>query len=110
VSLLTLGIVYGYFADARVSVRTLVALATIPMAIVANGLRVAGTGVAAHYYGKEAAEGFFHTFSGWLVFVVTFVMLLAAMQAIQRFVPAAAAPGGPAGRRTASDAPEPHLT
>jgi exosortase len=75
ISLLTLGIVYGYFVDPRLSVRTIIALSAVPIAIVANGLRVAGTGVAAHYYGAEAAEGFFHTFSGWVVFIVAFVLM-----------------------------------
>ena len=42
-----------------------------------NGLRVAGTGIAAHHFGSAAAEGFFHTFSGWLVFLTATVMLLA---------------------------------
>jgi exosortase len=88
VSLLTLGIVYGYFTDPRSWVRVVIALATVPIAIVANGLRVAGTGVAAHYYGPEAAHGFFHTFSGWLVFVFAFFMLVAVMQGLLRLTPA----------------------
>jgi len=88
VSLLTLGIVYGYFADKRMWVRTVSALATVPIAIFANGLRVAGTGVAAHYYGPEAAHGFFHTFSGWLVFGFAFVALLGLIHAILRITPA----------------------
>jgi exosortase len=75
ISLLTLGIVYGYFIDPRVWARTVFALATIPIAILANGLRVAGTGVAAHFYGEEAAQGFFHAFSGWLIFLLAFLML-----------------------------------
>jgi len=75
VSLLTLGIVYGYFADQRTGTRTVIALMTIPIAIVTNGLRVAGTGIAAHFYGAAAATGFFHEFSGWLVFVVAFALL-----------------------------------
>jgi exosortase len=75
ISLLTLGIVYGYFADPRPWMRAVIALATIPIAIAANAARVAGTGVLAHYYGPQAAEGFFHTFSGWIVFVVAFLML-----------------------------------
>lgn len=87
VSLLTLGIVYGYFADSRFSVRLAVTLATIPIAILSNGLRVAGTGIAAHYYGPQAAEGFFHTFSGWLVFVAAFLMLSMVAWAIVRIVP-----------------------
>jgi exosortase len=84
VSLLTLGLLLGYFTDRRSWVRTVLALASIPTAILANGLRVAGTGVAAYYYGPQAAEGFFHTFSGWLVFVAAFVFLFAMQQALAR--------------------------
>lgn len=87
ISLLTLGIVYGYFVDPRFSVRFIVALSTIPIAIVSNGLRVAGTGIAAHYWGAKVAEGFFHTFSGWLVFVVAFCMLFVVTRLIIRLVP-----------------------
>jgi exosortase/archaeosortase family protein len=42
---------------------------------VANAFRVSGTGILAHYFGVEAAEGFYHTFEGWIVFVVAFVLL-----------------------------------
>jgi exosortase len=76
ISLLTLGIVFGYVGDARNWVRVLIALSAIPVAVIANGARVAGTGVAAHYYGQAAAEGFFHEFSGWLVFIAAFAMML----------------------------------
>jgi exosortase len=82
ISLLTLGIVYGYFLDARLSIRFLLAAATIPIAILANGIRVAGTGIAAHYYGSETAEGFFHMFAGWLVFLAAFIMLFVFHRAI----------------------------
>ena len=77
VSLLTLGIVFGYFMDQRLSVRLVLALATVPIAIVTNGLRVAGTGIAAHHFGPATAEGFFHMFSGWLMFLTATLMLLA---------------------------------
>ena len=49
--------------------------------------RVAGTGVAAHYYGPEAAEGFFHTFSGWILFVVAFVMLFTIQKVLSTWHP-----------------------
>ncbi|MDP2321027.1 MAG: exosortase/archaeosortase family protein [Acidobacteriota bacterium] len=41
VSLFTLGLVFGYFADRRLWVRSVIALSAIPVAIIANGLRVA---------------------------------------------------------------------
>jgi len=99
VSLLTLGIIYSYFTDQRQWVRATVTLSTIPIAILSNGLRVAGIGVAAHYYGGEVATGFLHTFSGWVLFVVAFVFLFVVMRVIQAFAPehvperAAVAPG-----------------
>jgi exosortase A len=88
ISLLTLGIVFGYFADQRGWVRTVIALSTIPVAIISNGARVAGTGIAAHRWGPAVAEGFFHEFSGWVVFTVAFVLMLALQQLIVRVVPA----------------------
>jgi exosortase len=75
ISLLTLGIVYGYFTEPRIWIRVVLSLASVPVAIAANALRVAGTGFAAHIYGAAAAEGYFHLFSGWLVFVSAFAML-----------------------------------
>jgi exosortase len=88
ISLLTLGILYGYFSDPRGWVRTAIALSAIPVAIVANGARVAGTGILAHWWGPEAAQGFFHEFSGWVVFIVAFAMILGIRHVILRLAPA----------------------
>jgi exosortase len=49
----------------------------IPIAILTNAMRVSGTGILAHYYGTRVAEGFFHSFSGWAVYLVAFALLLA---------------------------------
>jgi exosortase len=76
VSLLMLGIVLGYFTERRTGARVIVALAAVPIAIAANAARVAGTGLASELVSPAAAEGFFHAFSGWLMFVVAFAGLL----------------------------------
>ena len=96
VSLLTLAIVLGYFSDPRGWVRTLVAVSSVPVAIVTNGFRVAGTGIAAHQFGAAAAEGFFHEFSGWLVFVSAFLLMLALQRVIVRVAPTMADAPAPA--------------
>jgi len=82
VSLLMLAIVLGYFTDPRPGARAALALASVPIAIVANAARVAGTGMLSHWMGAAAAEGFFHTFSGWLMFVVAFAGLVVAQRLI----------------------------
>ena len=74
-SLLALGTVYGYFSQNVMWKRWMLVILSVPIAIVANAARVSGTGILAHYFGEEAAEGFYHTFEGWLVFVVAFVLL-----------------------------------
>jgi len=89
ISLLTLGIVFGYLADSRGWVRTVVALSTIPVAVVSNGARVAGTGIAAHRFGPAAAQGFFHEFSGWAVFIVAFLLMLGLQRALVWIFPPA---------------------
>jgi exosortase len=93
VSLITLGIVYGYFSDPRGWVRTAIVVSSVPVAILSNGARVAGTGMLAHWWGPQAAEGFFHEFSGWVVFVVAFAMMLAIQGVIVRLAPKAKTPG-----------------
>jgi exosortase len=89
ISLLTLAIVLGYFGDSRAWVRLTVALATIPVAVVSNGVRVAGTGIAAHRFGPEAALGFFHTFSGSLLFLVALALLFGIQRTLLAIAPGA---------------------
>ena len=74
-SLMTLAIIYGYLMEGKVSVRLLLALASIPIAVAANSFRIVGTGLLVQYWDPEKAQGFFHEFSGWLIFVISLVML-----------------------------------
>lgn len=82
VSLLLLAIVLGHFTERRTGRRILIALAAIPIAILANAARVAGTGLASELVSPAAAEGFLHTFSGWVLFVVAFIGLVAVQRAL----------------------------
>jgi exosortase D (VPLPA-CTERM-specific) len=75
ITLLTLATVYGYVMDQRTFVRIALMIGMIPVAIVANGFRIAGTALAAHYYSVKAAEAFVDTFSGWILFAIAFVLL-----------------------------------
>ncbi len=76
-SLLTLAIIYGYLMEKRNWVRIVLACAAVPIAVVANGLRIFGTGIVGEYWDPEKAQGFFHEFQGWLIFVVTLILLFA---------------------------------
>ena len=84
VSLLMLAIVLGYFTERRVGNRIVISLAAIPLAVFANAARVAGTGLAAEWISPAAADGFFHTFSGWLMFVIATCGLLLLQRMLAR--------------------------
>jgi exosortase len=83
ISLTTLAIIYGYLVETRTWVRVALALASIPIAVAANSLRIVGTGLLVQYWDPEKAEGFFHTFSGWLIFVVSLAMLFLLHRLLQ---------------------------
>jgi exosortase D (VPLPA-CTERM-specific) len=74
-SLVTLAIVYGYLMEKRNWVRVVLAFAAIPIAVLANSFRIFGTGLIVQYWDPDKAEGFYHEFEGWVVFVVSLILL-----------------------------------
>jgi len=74
-SLTTLAIIYGYLMEKNVWIRVLLAIASLPIAVATNSLRIVGTGLLVQYWDPDKAEGFFHAFSGWLIFVMSLIML-----------------------------------
>jgi exosortase A len=75
VSLVALSVVFAIFTQKRIWCRVFLILSAFPIAIIANAIRVSGTGLLAYHYGEAAADGFFHGFSGWVLFLVAFVCL-----------------------------------
>lgn len=85
-SLTTLAIMYGYLLETRVWLRVVLALASIPIAVAANGFRIFGTGLLVQYWDPDKAQGFFHEFSGWLIFVVSLLLLFGVHWCIKAFL------------------------
>src|ERR1017187_9051155 len=76
-SLVTLAIIYGYLMEKRLWLRCLLAVASVPIAVVANSLRIIGTGLLVQYWDPDKAEGYFHASWGWIIFVVSLLLLYA---------------------------------
>lgn len=74
-SLCTLAVFYGYFLEKATWKRVLLIVASVPIAIAANALRILGTGLCVHYWNPDKALGFFHEFSGWVMFLVSLASL-----------------------------------
>jgi exosortase len=84
-SLTTLAVIYGYLMERRIWLRVLLALASIPIAIVANSVRIIGTGLLVQYWNPDKAQGFFHASWGWIIFVLS-LLLLYALHALILFL------------------------
>ena len=95
-TLVTLAVVYAYFSKPKVAQTSvcdspnatqtkvyatlrvvILVVAAVPIAILTNALRVSGTGVLAHFYGTRVADGFFHSFSGWVIYIAAALLLFA---------------------------------
>jgi exosortase len=74
-SLFTLAVFYGYFMEKSIWRRVFIVLASVPIAIAANAVRILGTGLCVQYWDPDKALGFFHEFSGWVIFLVSLTCL-----------------------------------
>ncbi len=73
-SLTVLALVVGYFVLTKISWRVILFFLAFPTAISVNVLRIVVTAIAARE-DAALARGFFHSFSGWVVFLLGFALL-----------------------------------
>ena len=104
-TLITLAVVFAYFTHPRSNNgdgpkgplswlrsygfwrSSILVASAVPIAILTNAARVSGTGILSHYYGTQVADGFFHSFSGWAVYIAAFLLLFAVGWTLDRFKP-----------------------
>lgn len=77
VTLITLVIAYGYLVEDRRWIRWAMVVLMVPIAIISNSIRILGAGVLTYHFGPSMAQGFFHEFSGWVIFVAALLLMFA---------------------------------
>jgi exosortase len=82
VSLAAIGVLLAW-TDPSWPRRLAIVASTLPVAIVMNGLRIAATGIAAETWGPRFASGSWHTFTGWITFVISIAVLMQLQRALQ---------------------------
>jgi exosortase len=76
-SLITVAVFYSLFFERRVWLRWVIVLAAVPVAVGTNALRITIAALLAEYVNPQSAEGFFHAFSGLLLFGLSLAVLAA---------------------------------
>jgi len=82
--LVTLALITTYLWRGPIWKRGVLFLSSFPIAIFLNGFRIGMTGLLVDFYGERAAEGFFHSFSGWFLFVISLLLFLGEMWLLSR--------------------------
>jgi exosortase D (VPLPA-CTERM-specific) len=82
--LMTIGMLIAYFYRGALWKRALVFLASIPVTILMNSLRIGIIGLMVDRWGSAMAEGFLHDFQGWMVFMLSAALLLAFAAVLNR--------------------------
>jgi exosortase D (VPLPA-CTERM-specific) len=82
--LMTLGFLMAYFYKGRLWKRVVLFLSSIPITVFMNSFRVGTIGVMVEHWGIGMAEGFLHEFQGWMVFMLSALLMLGEIAVLNR--------------------------
>jgi exosortase D (VPLPA-CTERM-specific) len=82
--LMSLAFIVAYFFRAAFWKRAALFLASVPIAILMNSLRIGLIGVSVAYWGRKMAEGVLHYFEGWVVFMISTALLIVLAAGLAR--------------------------
>jgi exosortase D (VPLPA-CTERM-specific) len=80
-----LAFLIAYLYKAPLLKKAVVVLSAAPITIMINSFRIAVTAVLVNSFGIKLAEGFFHQFEGWIVFLMGVLLLAVELLALERF-------------------------
>ena len=81
ISLSFMSLIYAYFFDRKVWMRWVLLAISIPVAIACNAARITITGILSEYQ-KKFAEGVYHSFEGWGMFMLALAILVVVHRTI----------------------------
>jgi exosortase D (VPLPA-CTERM-specific) len=82
--LMTLGFLMAYFYKGARWKRIVLFLSSMPITVIMNSLRVGIIGVTVEYWGIDMAEGFLHEFQGWMIFMLSSLLMLGEIAILNR--------------------------
>ena len=77
--LTSLALLCAYLFKDRMWKRVVLVLSSIPISVLVNGFRIGMIGVLVEWYGQGTAEGFYHLFEGWVLFMASLGLLILEM-------------------------------
>jgi exosortase D (VPLPA-CTERM-specific) len=84
IPLIVLAILVAYFSKGRLWKKIVLVFSAIPISIFVNSFRIATVGMLYPTYGPKVAEGFFHDFSGWFIFMLSLLILIGELALLNK--------------------------
>ena len=78
ITMFSLVLVYVYISKGDITKKFILTSLIIPMAVLGNLVRVITLCLITFYFGEKAGQGFFHNFSGIVIFIITLLGLMGA--------------------------------
>ena len=82
--LMTIGFLMAYFYKGALWKRILLFLSSIPITVFMNSLRIGIIGVTVEHWGIDMADGFLHEFQGWMIFMISALLMVAEIALLNR--------------------------
>jgi exosortase D (VPLPA-CTERM-specific) len=83
--LIIMALLLAFFYKSSFWKKALLVISSIPITIITNSFRIAMTGILYNHWGSAVAEGFFHGFSGWFIFMFALSIMLLEMWVLTGF-------------------------
>jgi exosortase D (VPLPA-CTERM-specific) len=87
ISLVVLSLLLVYFLKDHIWKRVVLLISSVPLAILTNSMRIAMTAILHKHFGHDIAQGFFHGFSGLVIFLISIPVLIIEMKILEKFPP-----------------------
>lgn len=84
ITMFSLVLVYVYISKGNLAKKLILTSFIIPMALFGNLVRVITLCLITFYFGEEVGQGFFHNFSGIVIFIITLLGLMGAESVLDR--------------------------
>jgi exosortase len=84
ITMFSLVLVYVYISKGNLAKKLIMTSLIIPMALFGNLVRVITLCLITFYFGEEAGQGFFHNFSGIVIFIITLLGLMGTESVLDR--------------------------
>ena len=83
IALFALGALMAYFSNVSRTKKAILFLASVPIAVGSNAIRIVALSLVSEMYGSKIATGIFHDIMGMLVFVFAFLGLLLVREVLE---------------------------